>query len=546
MKTKFAAVSSLWALALSAALAQQTPPATTPEEDEDKPVPSYPKIDVGFGSWGLRGNRSTFGRYGAPPRGFFVKELSYGQYGPSPGLFGEFAFRGQPFDDHMLDVAAIWGSRASSFEGSIDNSIFYQPSAHPIDESRRRQMNASYRRPLGRETDLVVDYSHTQLDTEVEGPGYGKHLRTNRFSGRLAGALGKGRFDLSLADRRFYDRANFQPDTRTNTWRGEVLQPVGALSLSGAYSHTTIEQNGRRDSKAKTWNFDGDLPLGFDLELQFGFRTETYDLPETINAYVRERQVSYARLNGYFSGMSTQLGWKHIETERVRLDQRFVDVPKIDAYEARLSGRLRSGSRWSLKGAIEDHSSNAVMLTSDPRRLYWDDKATLQMKLDHGGETWGAYGAVNFRYLENSPRQIKVNSRQYVFGANCWAVPGADFFGELMLDQADTRFNEPDATVGLDSFFPSSRVWTIGANWAIDENTMLTTSFTDLVTDNDNPIFEAGGNVANRFWTAHVRHRDKMGREFGLMIAPGKYTDKVIRQLGYEATVVMVTAQWKF
>lgn len=545
MTTRFATIPSLWALALGAALAQQTPP-TAPEEDEEKPAPSYPKIDVGYGSWGLSGNFRTFGRYGAPPRGFFVRELSYGQFGLSPALFGEFTFRGQPFDDHVFETKAIWGPDASTLEGSIENSVFYQPSAHPIDESKRRTMAASYRRPLGKETNLTVDYSHNQLDTNVEGPGYGKHQRTNRFSGSVAGPLGSGRYDLSLADRRFYDRANFQPDTRTQTWRGEVLQPIGKLNLSGLYAHTNIEQNGRRDSEAKNWAIDGDLPIGYDLDLQFGFRTEKYDLPETINAYVRERHVSYARLNGYFSGLSTQLGWRHTETERVRLDQRFVDVPKIDLYEGRITGRIRGGSRWSLKGSIEDHNSNAVMLTSDPRRLYWDDKVTVQAKIDHGGETWGAYGAVNFRYMENSPREIKVRTRQYVFGANCWAVPGVDFFGELMIDNADTRFREQDATVDLDSFFPSSRVWTMGANWAINENTMLTTSFTDLVTDNDNPIFEPGGNVANRFWTAHLRHRDRMGREFGLMIAPGKYTDKVIRQLGYEARVVMVTAQWKF
>lgn len=246
MKMRIASVPSLWALALGAVFAQQTPPETTPEEEEELPAPNYPKIDVAYGSWGLSGNKSTFGRYGAPPRGFYFKEISFGLYEASPANFGEFRLMGQPFDDHILEVAAIWGADAATFEGWIDNTIFYQPSAHPIGESKRRQIYGVYRRPLGEKADLVLDYSGNQLDTEVEGPAFGKHQRTNRFSGRLAGAVGRGRAEVSMADRRYYDRANFQPDTRSETWRGELSQPLGQLNLTGAYAHTKIEQRPER------------------------------------------------------------------------------------------------------------------------------------------------------------------------------------------------------------------------------------------------------------------------------------------------------------
>ena len=100
--------------------------------------------------------------------------------------------------------------------------------------------------------------------------------------------------------------------------------------------------------------------------------------------------------------------------------------------------------------------------------------------------------------------------------------------------------------MGFDSFFPSSRLATIGVNWVIDPDTTLSTSYSDLTTDNDNPNFDPEGNVSFRFLTANLQHRTKSGNRLGLLVAPGKYSDRVIRQMGYNSTVVLVTAEWRY
>lgn len=547
MKSRYSAIPSLWALACVAAMAQQTP-ATAPEPapEEEKPAPEYPKLQVGFGSWGLKGNEGSFRRYATPPRGFYIQELSYGIYEASPALFGGFVFRGSPLDDYVLEANSIWGPQATYFEGRIKRDEFFVPSAFQDDPSKQYEVEGSLRQPLGHEFDLVVDGKHEQLDKKFEGPAFNRHTRTNRYNARIAGEVGSSRVDFSMGEVRFYDRANMQPDSHAQTWRAELLQPVGSLNLEGAFAQTNIEQSGRRDSKVRTWTLDGNLPIGLDAELQFGMRTDKYDLPVVINSYVRERLSSWVRFVGGWNGISGQFSYKNVQSERVRTDHQYVDVPQWNTFDGKLSGRFVNGPRWSLRGTLERYNGAAAMQTTDPRDLYFDNRSRIQLKVDHGGENWSGYGSVSYRFMKNDPRDVEIRTRQFVLGGTYALKDNIDVYAEGMWDSANTAFSEPNATVGLDSFFPSSRVLTLGANWTVDPSTVFTTSLTELVTNNDNPIFEKEGNVYSRFFTAHVTHTDKLGREFGLLLAPGKYSDRVIRQLGYTTSVVLVTARWKF
>lgn len=546
MKSKYSAVPSLWALACAAALAQQTPAPETKPAGEEKPAPSGPKLDIGYGTWGLSGNESTFRRFTTLPKGLFVRELSYGFYQSSPGMFGDFMFRGRPSEDYTVDTTDILDSK-TRFQASADNSQFMEPSQGDIPTSRRRNVEGSLQRTLGQNLNLVLSASSTQHDKFFEGPAFPVHTRTDNFGAQIAGDVGKGgRMEVALNNRRFFDRANFQPDSNAQTWSGTLSHPFGMLDLEGSYAQTTIEQDGRSDAKVKNWNLDGGIPLGANFDVQFGMRRQKYELPQVANAYVRDRFTSYARVVGNFAGMSGHLSYKHVETERVREDHSFVDVPKFNTLEGRLSGNFGTGPRWTIRGSWQNLDDDAKMLTSDPRRLFWDDKVKLQFKLDHGGTNWGAYAAYNYGFQENEMRDIKIRTHGFVMGGSYQWKSNVDFFGELGIDKGNTDFTEPGATVGLDSFFPSSRVLTLGSNWAISPNTSLTTSYTELVTDNDNPIFDPLGNVYSRFVSASLNHRTKEGYELGFLIAPGKYADRVIRSLGYQATVVQLTAKWRF
>ncbi len=549
MRCRYSAIPSLWALAFGAALAQD-PPANPPAEpkptEEEKPERNWPKFELGWARWGLDGNEQTFRRFGTPGRNVFIREFSFNTRELSPASRHEFVFRGTPNEDRVLEVSGIFGPRTTFYEFGLAYSNFYEASPFVIDSSRRMDSRFAIRQALWPGFDLVVDGAHGQLDKAYEGPEYAKHQRTNTLNTRVAGEVGPGRLDLSMAERRFYDRANFQPDSHTQTWRGELGYPFGPFDLQGSFAQTRVAQDGRQSSKVKTYALDGGIPLSPDFDLQFGFRGQKFELPEIINAYVRERNTSWGRVIGRFGDIAAQLAYRHVETERVRADHRFVDVPKWDFVEGRLSGKVGPGVRWSLKGTIEGLDGNAVKQTDDPNRLYWDDKSNLQIKLDHGGETWGGYLTFNHRFLQNSPRRIEVRSNQLVLGGTWQLRSNLEAFGEWTRDDAECDFTEEDATLSLDSFFPSSRVATLGINWAIDDRTTLTSSYTHLTTDNDNPLFERDGNVKSRFLTAHLRHTDARGNEFGLLFAPGKYEDRAIRQLGYEARVLMLTARLKF
>lgn len=547
MRCRFAAIPSLWALAFGAAVAQENPSADAKKSsDEEKVERNWPKFELGWGSWGLDGNERTFRRYGTPDRGLTLREFSFTNRELSPASYQEFLYRGSPLADSIFQMSGLYGPRLGYFEVGASKTDFFEATPYRIDNSRRMDAYFAVRQPLGPGFQVTADGKHDQLDKTTEGPDYSKHTRTNTFNSQVTGLVGAGKLDVGFAQRRFYDRANFQPDSLSQTWRGALLYPVGPFDVQGSFAQTRIEQDGLRTSKVKTYNLDAGLPLNQDFEVQFGFRGQKYDLPEVINAYVRERNTSWGRVIGRIGDVNAEVAYKHVETERVRADHRFVDVPKWDRVDARLSGKALGDIRWSLKGTIEGLDGNAVMLTEDPNRLYWDDKSNVQANLSYGSDLWSGYFTYNHRFLQNSPRRLEIRSNQYVVGGTIQVRQNVEAFGEFTHDSASTDFREIDANIGLESFFPSSRVTTVGVNWVIDDNTSLSSTYSHLTTDNDNPIFERDGNIKSRFFTAHLRHTDAKGNEFGLLISPGKYEDKVIRQLGYETRVVMLTARIRF
>jgi hypothetical protein len=537
--------------AMASAYAQDPSPATPPPQqeppaEEEKPPVPKPKIEVGWAERPFRGNEQTFRRYGTSPRGFFIKEISYGFYGQSPGLFGEFALRGRPQEDFVGETMAVFGPSATRFEGRLQENEFYFPSPFDSERSSRWNVEGNLQQPLGRKFALVLDYNQSHLHKFYESPTFDRRTRTNRFNAMVAGNVGNGRAELGYSNRQFYDRTNIQPDRRIGLWTASVLQQFGSVDLEGRYTHADIEQPGFQSSSVKAWRLDGGLPIGESFQLLFGLENRKTSVPETLNAFVRERNVSWARLVGRFSGISGEFGMKHSEVERVRRDQSFVDVPKWNTYEGRLHGRFGSQARWTLKANWENLDDDAAMQLQDPRRLFWDDRATIKAQLDFGNEVWSGYLSHAYRYNENESRGVRLRTFQTVLGGTYSARENLDFFGELVLESASTSFREINASLGLESYFPSNRVFTLGGNWVVSDDTWFTLSFTDMTTDNDNPVFDPLGNVSSRYFTAHVQHRTKQGNEFGLTISPGKFSDRVFPQLGYRTTVFMLTANWKY
>jgi hypothetical protein len=546
---KPALFTSLWFLACSVVFAQEKPaepPKEEPPAEEEAARVPWPKLDVQYLRWGLRGNESTYRRYGTPAEGLTIRALEVDWNEPSPAEYGFLAMRGQPGRDFVTETAFTWGPKAMGFQGFYQDASFMVPSPYAIDPSNRRIAEGSLRYPVGHGYLLTARVRSENFERIEEGPAISKFTRTQDFDTRVAGPLSDGQLDLSYHRSRFFDRTDGQPDTTTNTLRGAVLQPVGNLSLEGSYAQSRIQQTGRSRSLARAWNLDGGLPLGDSADLQFGIRLQRYDLPAIINAYVRERHTSWARLIGSIRGARAQLGFRRIEAERLRADQSFVDVPKWNIFDGRVTGRLANGARWSVRGSYEETDGIAMMQTDDPHMLYWDEKTAFQVKFDHGGENWTGYASIDWKRFENSPRQVEIDSWQWTVGGTYQLRPNLELYSEFAYDRAKSGFREQDANIGLQAFLPSSRVSTFGANWTIDDDTWLSGSFTEYFVDNDNPIFDRGGNVATRFLSINLTRRDKSGHEYGLMLAPGRYADRVIRQLGYEAAIAAVTVKLRF
>lgn len=111
-----------------------------------------------------------------------------------------------------------------------------------------------------------------------------------------------------------------------------------------------LRQQNRSNSRMETLNLAGDIALSSATVLALAFRQDKISLPVLRNAYLRERRNTNALLIHRWNRWSLHMGVRERESERVRADHSFVDVPRWWTVEGRLWGRLSKQLRLTVRG----------------------------------------------------------------------------------------------------------------------------------------------------------------------------------------------------
>lgn len=535
-RMKAAAMSLVLATAFSMA---QDPDEPTQAEEKAPKIPQALAV-LGYSDWGLSGNGNKLRQYATPAQGYFLEEL----YWTPEFLGGKFWLRGMApgQKDHTFDGKAILFNGKLTIEAGGSRTTFFDTSPSVLADSERRTEDVAVRLDVTPEVALVGNYRKEKRDQNFEAPRDARHDLNYLWDGAIHANLAGGMAILGFAERKYYDRTDVRPDTRVRQWRASYDRQLSpSLGVEGVYAKSKIKQDGQSEASIENWAFGGSWAVGDRTEVGLRATHEKSDLPQVQNAWVRERNDVSGSLYQSFGKWRFQGAYTHREYERIRGDQMYVDVPRWDIYEGKLTGRVNDWLRLTFRGRQQSLRKGGTMQTEDSRALYFDDKTMLQVKLDGGNERLSGYGVYTYGFLENEPRDVKIRNHNFTLGGSYQACDEVGFFGEFAYETSSVQSEIVDP-FELKTFFPKSKTLSFGMNWAAREDTFLSATFTEFVTDNDNPLNLSDGNVHGRTFTASLRHRDPRGNEYTFTIAPWRYEDKLLKQMGYRTTFVQITA----
>ena len=198
-----------------------------------------------------------------------------------------------------------------------------------------------------------------------------------------------------------------------------------------------------------------------------------------------------------------------------------------------------------LRDASVAYVFGGAMFTDDPRALYFDNRFDGQAKLDGGNEKIDGYLVYDYGFLGNKKRDVTLRTSRFTGGTTYQVSNAIEAFGEISYESTNAHSEVLDIFT-LGNFFPKSKTLVLGANWAAKEDTFLSGSFTEFLTDNDNPLNLPDGNIHGKSFNASIRHRMKDGNEYSITVSPWRYDDKMLNQMGYRATLLQVTAKFRF
>lgn len=507
------------------------------------PQPS--EMDIGLGLWSLDGNEHKLRQYATPPKGLFFNLFRYTL--PSPiDRSGWLTFKGTERNDYRTEgnLTLLFGR--SQWEMSANRYRFFDPTLTIIPSSTRALREVATKFLLTQNFAIALRYRMDQQDQFFEAPKLPLRQRTRFWDTVAEGKLGDGQISLGYTDFRYFDRTDMRPDTTIRRWHANYLwMPNERMGWEAGFHRFTIQQSFRPNSDGQALAISGDWALSSATDITLLLRRDKWDLPVVQNAQVRERRLAIARFVHRWQGWTLQLGFRQQENERVRKDQSFVDVPRWRAMELRLSGRLASHWRLTLRGDWQRLTHLPTMGTTDPRQLFWDNRRFAQLKLEGGSPTLNGYLILTHRRWDNDVRAVELTTNTVVLGGTWNAGERLSLFAEYAYEAWQAK-SEMAAFPTLDNFVPNSRVTTIGLNWAIDRRTFLSAAFTEFVTANDNPLLLRDGNYRGRLLTASLSYRFPAGYEVALTVSPWRYRDRVVDLMDYDATVVMVSGKARF
>ena len=533
--------------------AQVTPPSeqetAAPPESPEQPLPAPPKhltVDFGWSFWNEDGNAKKFRQYATPPNSRFLRELRY----ISPFWRNRDNIRLQLWspteDDYRLEANLSFRFGSTRIEGWTTRNRFLTPSPAPLPVSERTATEAFFKQSLTPDFSVFVRYRQDGQNHYVDIPRTPLLQNVRYWDAVAEGQLGNGQISIGYTDWRYFDRTDTFPDTGMERWHARYLWEMNPrLAVEGSVARMELRQQNRPSSRMETWNLSTDWVLSNSTDLALSFRRDQMTLPVVQNAYVRERRQSQALLIHRWNRWNLQFGVRQREAERIRADQTFVDVPRWWTVEGRLWGRLNRQLRLTVRGFTEYLNDPPVVVGTDTRSLFWDERRFAQVKLDGGTPLFNGYISYNYRQWTNDARAVALNLTGFTLGGTYTPNDRLSVFAEYSTEAWGAK-SEVTTFPTVANFFPNSRVGTIGLNWTIDARTQLSLTYTNFVTDNDNPLLLRDGNTEGRFLTANLTYLLPSDYQLTVTIAPWVYRDQVDRWMDYDTQLVMLSLSGRF
>jgi hypothetical protein len=556
VKRKREIATGLLILAIATVFGQQTTPPpdqAKPDEKKDEQTTKAteaPKIslDLGASHWGISGNENKFRQYATPPKGFFIRSLSYAPtYLDRHDAYLDIKAPWQ--DDYRLDGTVRLNNGTTYLNATDHRNRFFNPDPSLLEGNERHITAGAVRQKITPGFGLSFSSRLDQQDGRFPAPLDPMHQRTRIWNASAKGSLWRDGFvDLSYTDWRYWDRTNILPDTDMQTWSAGLMHQFGDnFSLNGTYSRSMIHQPSIGDTnKIEAWSAGGNYLLGDSTTIIGEIRNEKLTLPTVENAYDRSRQLTRGRIvHSFGAGWSGQFGYSRLALERVNDAHTFVDVPKWHTFDAQFSGRLSPSLRLTARGSRATMDGSASMETEDPRALYWRNRWSTEVKLDATGELMSGYVVFGLHDDRNDVRDVHVRNQSLTFGGTFQVKPEVELYFESSYELWSGVTSDP-LNPDLNQFFPDGTTFTVGSNWTINDKAYATANYTLFNTSNDNPLGLPGGNVRGSQLTAAFHYKTPAGYELGLTFAPWAYSDRLYANRGYNTGLIQVTAKARF
>jgi len=528
---------AILAMAPVFARAQDTPPTdnkTTEGQDPEveTPAPKRNWITVAYTSLKPHAEMS---RYARPTEGLSLSELKLFTYGEDHTHYGSLTLRGAPKQDAYYDHYISFNRGHTVVRGSHKDYGYFAADFRPAGKSVARESEITVEHEFTPQIGGFFTYATTEKTDRYPAPRDEEKSRTRFYAGGVQGQVLGGTLGVTASERRIYDDKGARPETLFRKIEGSYGVDLGQfLSLEGVAGYTRIEQSGLANAGVRNYALAGAFNLGPDTSMQFHFARTDLSLANVQNTYDRKRFLSSARLIHRWPKWSFQFGYKYQSTERLRTDQSFVDVPKTNEYDARLSGRIGS-ARVTLRGSWQDLRQTAVMNTLDTRQMFWDDRIMFQAKADMGNEKYTAYGTFTHKFEQNKQRGVEIRWTGFSFGGTYLFNDSLNGFAEVSFDQYKAEAGDGIGS-GLDFYFPDSRSGAVGLNWANTDGFSASASIN----------FFDSANVRGSQLMLSLRKQLGLNNSLELMVAPWRFDDKLYDRSGYRSTLLMLKYSLRF
>lgn len=547
--------------AAAMAQAQETPPpaqeesttkADAKQEEPKKEESTFsqrlfvPRLELGHMQLNLKGNWRKFFHYTTAPDGLFVSQfrLDPGNRGLSTTGFLDLRTPGEWDHSATGAMSFDYGRFVADFTNQHNRS--YDPNPVVLPQNEREISDLSVKQKFGQDAAVVFRYKTDQRDQITSPALRDLHQRTYLTNVSVEGKMAQGFGAINYTNWRYFDRTNVLPDTEVRQVQLSYLRDITHdATLGGVFTHAKIQQDNAPNSTIQTAAVNGSWFLGPRTQLVGNVTEQKLNLASVENAKAQARHVANLRWVQRFNKWSTQIGFRTLQEERVRADASFVDVPRWNTWDARITGTIAPNVRLTGRAWSQKMDGHVLMTTDDSRSLFWREQNYLQAKAETGGIGWNGYLQYTGKRQKNPSRDVDLKNHNWTVGGFKQLSPGLEIYAEHSEDHYSVNGGPGDAT-DLGRYLPDGSINVFGISWAKDARTQISLDYSQFVTNNDNPLLLPEGNVRGSFLTTSYRYRLPAGHEVSFSYAPWHFEDHVDSRWGYDAYVFRISLSGRF